>query len=744
MRTIFIMLSCFVANFLFANDLTILPHSSAQKPAIEYKYFPSRLHAFVFRNWTSVSVERLAKVVDATPTQIEEIASDMGLPPQKKISPLWESPKGYITVVRRNWHLLNYRQLLILTGLDAKTLNHRLIDEDFLLQKLGNFKPICDELKYEKPTSEIKEKSKRVAKILRSAKIETLFDEAEKFTFIKNFANAKGDFIAQKDNDIRIAFSYFSEYADPLMSDKSYPDGLLEELAKKGVNGVWLHVVLNSLVEPMGVFKGSKDAPTRIKNLNNLIKRAEKYGIKIWLYFNEPRGLHDSFFESSPERMALAGAHYPYFNVRTLCTSKPEVLQWLSQATERIFTQAPNLGGVFTITASENPTNCLARTGYDKACNVCEARGRADVIAEVNNTIYRAIKRVSPASELIAWDWRWGKKTFKEILPKLDKGIIVMLVSEIGCEMKRGGANAKIFEYSLSVVGPSADSIECAKFAKDLGIRTMAKVQVNISWEFASTPALPVMNIAGRHSKALRENGIHDFFLSWSLGGYPTPNLELFNRYDINKSLEENLRFIAEKYYGTSQTEKILKAWEIFSSAFEEYPFYIRGLYRAPHNVGVANPIYTEKTNYGATMVGYPYDDLKGWRSIFSEEGYISQMRKVADGFVKGMEIFRSVDTSKMTPTQKADFEKMFIWSDVARIHFVSTVNQAEYLQLRDKSVPFSLKRLAKILDSEELLAKEMISNLKKDAHIGYESSNHYFFTAIDVYEKLLSIDYAR
>ena len=143
-------------------------------------------------------------------------------------------------------------------------------------------------------------------------------------------------------------------------------------------------------------------------------------------------------------------------------------------------------------------------------------------------------------------------------------------------------------------------------------------------------------------------------------------------------------------------------------------------------------------------MVGYPYDDLKGWRSIFSEEGYISQMRKVADGFVKGMEIFRSVDTSKMTPTQKAEFEKMFIWSDVARIHFVSTVNQAEYLQLRNKSVPFSQKRLAKILDSEELLAKEMISNLKKDAHIGYESSNHYFFTAIDIYEKLLSIDYAR
>ena len=208
--------------------------------------------------------------------------------------------------------------------------------------------------------------------------------------------------------------------------------------------------------------------------------------------------------------------------------------------------------------------------------------------------------------------------------------------------------------------------------------------------------------------------------------------------------MEENLRAVAEKYYGNSQTDKILKAWEVFSNAFEEYPFFIRGLYRAPHNVGVSNPIYAHKTNYNATMVCYPYDDLKGWRSIFSEEGYISQMRKVANGFVEGTKILRSVDTSKMTASQKAEFETSLRWADTARIHFVSVVNQAEFLQFRNGTVPMNKVRVDEILDSEERLAKEEIAIVMADAHIGYESSNHYFFTAIDLFEKLLSIDYAR
>ena len=738
---------------VFADGLKLLTSSQTaksalpEKPALEYNYFPNRLYAFVFRNWTSVECGRMAQVVGATPEQIQEIASDMGLPKQKEISKWWESPRGYITVLRRNWHLLNYRQLLILLNVDAQTLKSRLLDDDFLFEKLGTFKPSCDELMYAKPTDAEKKQAKHIADVLRKSGIESLFDEQPRYSFVEDFAVAKGDLqLPKKDDSIRIAFSYFSDYVDPLMTDMSYPDGLLEDLAKKGVNGVWLHIVLNSLVEPMGIFPGSADAPKRIKNLNRLIERAEKYGIKVWLYFNEPRGLHDSFYESSPERMAIRGTDYPRLKASAMCTSNPAVLKWLSDATETLFRQAPKLGGVFTITASENPTNCLSRGDSGKVCEVCKKRGREELIPEINNTIYRAIKRASPSAELIAWDWAWARRNpdaYKVILPKLDKGIIYMTVSEIGCKMERGGVKSKINEYSLSVIGPSQRAIDSWKLARELGLRTMAKVQVNLSWEFAAAPALPVMTIAGQHTKALRENGVENFLLSWSLGGYPTANLELFNTYDMSKSTNENLSRIAEKYYGTSQTDKIVKAWEIFSTAFTEYPFYISSLYCGPHNVGVANQIYAQKTNYRATMVGYPYDDLKGWRSIFKEDAYIAQMRKVAEGFAKGMQILKSVDTSKMSAEQKAEFEKTTAWADTARIHFASVVNQSEYVQLRDSATP-NKARMLEILKDEERLAKEQLAIVKKDSRIGFESSNHYFYTSIDLFEKLLSIDYAR
>ena len=745
MRYLSIIILCLVSSFSMANDLACLPVSRLKKEAMQYEYFSNRLYAFVFRNWTSVSAERLAKVVGANQQQIEELAYDMGLPPQKNISKWWESPKGYITVLRRNWHILDYPQILTLLNLDAKTLSERLLHDDFLYEKLGTFKPICAELKYAPPTQIEKQRAREMADILRKNGIESIFDEAPKYSFIENFAVAKTAGVnPKKDDSIRMAFSYFSDYADPLMTDMSYPDGLLAELSEKGVNAVWLHIVLNSLVEPMGIFPGSSDAPKRIKNLNKLIERAEKYGIKIWLYFNEPRGMHDSFFETSPERAELKGTHYPKLTITSMCTSNPAVLMWLSDATEKVFKQAPKLGGVFTITASENPTNCLSRNDFDKRCNICKQRGKVDIISEVNNTIYRAIKRGSPTAQMIAWGWKWKEDETMEILPRLDKGIIYMTVSEIGCKMERGGVKSTINEYSLSVVGPSQTAINCWKKAKECGLRTMAKVQVNLSWEFASAPALPVMDIAGKHTKALRENGVENFLLSWSLGGYPTINLELFNTYDTSKSFSENITRVAEKYYGTSQAGKIVQAWKTFSEAFEEYPFFISGIYSGPHNVGVANPIFARKTNFKATMVCYPYDDLRSWRSIFKEDAFISQMQKLASGFEKGMQILKSVDTSKMSDVQKAEFEKTCSWADTARIHFVSVVNQSKFVQLRDANKPENKSKMLAILDAEERLAKEQLAIVMKDAHIGFESSNHYFYTAIDLYEKFLSIEYAR
>lgn len=70
MRMLIFLLECAVFCGLSAladGDLHLLPQSDKYPRAISYDYFPSRLHAYVFRNWTSVKLEHLANTIDATP-----------------------------------------------------------------------------------------------------------------------------------------------------------------------------------------------------------------------------------------------------------------------------------------------------------------------------------------------------------------------------------------------------------------------------------------------------------------------------------------------------------------------------------------------------------------------------------------------------------------------------------------------------------------------------------------------------
>ena len=100
-----------VARTSAAAGVVQLPGEDGDRPAISPAPFPDRLSAYVWRNWGLVGKERLAEVVGATVEDLTAVAEEMGLEPDPIVPPEWKT-KGYITVVRRNWHLLPYDQLL--------------------------------------------------------------------------------------------------------------------------------------------------------------------------------------------------------------------------------------------------------------------------------------------------------------------------------------------------------------------------------------------------------------------------------------------------------------------------------------------------------------------------------------------------------------------------------------------------------------------------------------------------------
>lgn len=80
---------------------------------------------------------------------------------------------------------------------------------------------------------------------------------------------------------------------------------------------------------------------------------------------------------------------------------------------------------------------------------------------------------------------------------------------------------------------------------------------------------------------------------------------------------------------------------------------------------------------------------------------------------------------------------------EIAAIHFKSVFNQSRYITLRDRN-GLSKESSEAILNSEESLVKRALPIVLRDAHISYESSNHYYYTAVDLFEKLASIEFAR
>ena len=158
-RTVF--LACVVAPIAVAfGDDDELPVGSAPPP-VAFEHFPDRLHAVVWRNWQLVRPSILARVLGTSEDRIESLAASMGLRPAGNV-PSGLARRAYITVLRRNWHLLPYEQLLPLVGMSRAELAYSLREDDFLFIKLGSLKPQCSPVRYAKPDTVAKA---RVAEI---------------------------------------------------------------------------------------------------------------------------------------------------------------------------------------------------------------------------------------------------------------------------------------------------------------------------------------------------------------------------------------------------------------------------------------------------------------------------------------------------------------------------------------------------------------------------------------------------
>lgn len=738
---------------LFASD-QVLPQADSPV-SLRSSHFPDRVHEFIWRNWNAVEPEKIAEIIGTSSEEIKDLAESMGLPRNPDVSPDMLT-RGYITLIRRNWHLLPYEQLLQLLEMSPEHLATKLREEDFLWIKLGSLKPACELIRYHLPDEAAQSRAAEIHRVVFEEFGDELYRQGEpRFDFVRKLSaplpGTLGETTREEPNPTqRIVYSYLAVYGDPLMTPElnPYPDGLLQRLSMNGINGIWIHVLLRDLGPGGNTFpEFGTDHQTRLTNLKKLVDRARRYGISVFLYMNEPRAMPKSFFTNRPE---IAGVQEGGFHA--LCTSHPLVRQWMADALAYVFHEVPGLGGIYAITASENLTNCASH-GVWNTCSRCRSRSDTEILSEVITTIEEGVHRGNPQAKVLVSDWGWrGHGDAREIISKLPGSIVLMSVSEWNLPIVRGGIQSSVGEYSISSVGPGPRSLAHWKTAHEKGIGTGAEIQFNNTCEIATVPYLPVMDLVAEHYSNLQAaERLDALLIGWTMGGHPSPNLEIARRLSLEPglSINEVLNTIAVERFGTEGAPYARRGWTLMSEAFREYPFHVSVVYTSPVQTGPANLLFPEKTGYKATMWGIPYDDLEGWRGPYPPEVFINQFEKVANGWQPGILELQTA-LKKAPPDQRQDTQADLRYAQATAIHFQSVANQARYIVARDtlaqdsikmttNEINQSLTEIRQVLMSEINLAHQLYTLVQEDSRIGFEPTCHYFYLPLDLVEKVIN-----
>ena len=689
-----------------------------KKVKLQALTLPTAWQTLIFRCYGYVKTENIARVLGCDTDTVRREAERLGIEELPYAEDFMR--RGYITLIRSCWQLLPYGQLMSLLDFDEERLAFVLEKDDFLDVKLGRFKPECDEVRYS-PITETQAKETeilygRIAELSRGERVAP-------FDFFKGEKVAPPSEI--RHNGHRIVHGYLSPCGDVFATDcaDTLPDELLMLYKNSGVDGIWLHALLSSLSPYPFAPRLSEGYEQRRANLNKIIKRCAKYGISLYLYMNEPRALPT---DALPKYEQLIG----WREKRTLCLENAEVREYLYGAVRGLCEAASGLGGIFTITMSENPTHCnyLKETG----CPVCKGIAPEESAALVNNIIYKAMRDSGTDAELIAnlWGWSpfmgWSEEQTYRGVELLDKGISVLCVSEYDLEIEKVGVKSRVIDYSISNPGPSEITKTTFKKARECGHKIYAKIQASNSWECSAVPYIPVFDLIYEHLCRLDDEGARDHFLTWTLGGYPSPSVELAARFEHGFDLEA---WYKEKF-GKS-AERVHEGVRLLCNAFREYPFSLSALYYSPKNIGPANLWDISDEENTSSMVCYSFDDVETWTSPYPNEVYVSQLERLIAGWESGIRVLESVP-------QTAAIGELCRYARVAYCHFYTDLLQtrfALYKRVSDKA------GMAECVKAEAKNAAVLLKELRADAKVGFEASNHYVYTERNLIEKIIRME---
>jgi len=536
-----------------------------------------------------------------------------------------------------------------------------------------------------------------------------------------------------------------------------YPEEYLRRIAHAGINGLWVPGLLRKLVAS-ATLPELGPPEHRLDRLRDLIAKAGRHGIRVYLFVIEPRAL--------PEDHPAALAHPELLGPRgMLCPSTEPIIEYIKEVMHHLFTEAPGLAGVINIFCGERATTCGGSLEFQSQCPRCRDRDHADVHADTLAAFMEGIRAASETAEFMAWTYMMDSlRETRPITPMLDvmrrthPEVIWLGNFEHGSTKQLCGQEVEIHEYSLSCIGPSPYFRELASETRAADRTIYAKLQVGTSYELSSVPYIPAPGIVDQKIDVTRELGVTGSMMTWIPGGFPSPMLKAVGESAFNADTDPGQRVerVAADDWGEARAPIVARAWACFADAWQQYPFDNGTLYWGPITRGVAYQLHLEKEQrrakpynwgYNRKREAQPFEDgIELWLGPYTVDQVVTAFRGMAELWQQGLDL---LDGPEVKPRDgEVALQRQVAVARAIRLQMLAAANVYAFYHQRDQLLDAEparqqelVRSLIETAEHDRDVASGMLELMEIEPTLGYEPEVYDFsFSKTLVEEKILQV----
>ncbi len=514
-----------------------------------------------------------------------------------------------------------------------------------------------------------------------------------------------------------------------------FPDAHLHAMAHAGFDSVLLFV------------KGVDETTVGYLDFNDLIDRAEKFGLGVYFY---------SYLNASKH------------------PDEKDADEYFDRVYGAVFRHAPRARGIILVGEScrfpsKDPHVAPFPAGGSDSGVSRIADGRVwegfwpcyDYPKWVN-AVKKAVRRYAPKADIVFWTYNWGwapKEERLKLIGTLPKDISLEVTFEMFEQIEYQKFSAIVPDYTISFAGPGSYFTSEAAAAKKRNLPLYAMTNTGgMTWDVGVVPYIPTpqqwfKRYAQMHH-ARKQWNLSGLMDSHHYGWYPSPVSECakWSFWSPEVDLDEKLRQIAARDFSQKAAPLVVKAWELWSKALSAFTPSNEDQY-GPLRVGPSYPLVFHPTfhpyvehkllmpevpyaHFGnhITFALYEPNDRHGQTAVGRR---VSEEARLMAGAIKiwaqGVALMEKALT--LTPERKlARAAKMAGVGSFFLKALITTLHCKEWWLLnRQLLVQADFARAGKILDRLEEVAAAELANaqdtiplVEADSRLGWEPSMEY------------------